>query len=103
MSVSNVVNTVVDTIDKFTTATDRAGHTIHRVGQLVDAGVSPATIASQLTDNSSNGITYTKDDVVTMSKVAIDSKTKVGVTKTQTAALIKDQKDNAPVAVGVPA
>ena len=56
-------DTLRDRADQFTTPASRAGQTVTLVAKLLDAGVTPKTIASQLTDNSSNGYQYTEDQV----------------------------------------
>jgi hypothetical protein len=92
---ANVIDKVVDATQTLTTTrTDRAGYTVERVGKLIDADVSHKTIASQMTDNSSNNHTYTETDVKAYEKLWKDVKTKVVINKVQTATLINDNKEN---------
>ena len=91
-----IADNVVDVVQTVTTSrTDRAGYSIERVGNLIDAGVSSRTIESQMTDNSTNNKIYTKNDVSAYEKLWDDVKTKVTVTKAQTTALINDTKETA--------
>ncbi|MEJ2898635.1 hypothetical protein [Acinetobacter sp. NS-4] len=89
-----LLDTFRDHADQIMTCGTRAGQTAVRVKKLLDAGVSPKTVASHLSDNSSNGFKYSEDQVRGIEQVAIDSEKKVGVTKRATTALINDQKKN---------
>ncbi|MEY0006521.1 hypothetical protein AB7W79_10850 [Providencia rettgeri] len=80
-------------IDLTSSPTSRAGHTVHRVGKMDEAKVPHSVIALQLSENSHTNITYEKSEIPTIVKLYKDSATKVGVTKAQARALIKDQKN----------
>lgn len=86
-------------IDKVSSPASRAGHTVERVGKMLEAGVSPRTIAMQMSDNSTNEINYTEQDILAFGNLYQDAKTKVGVTSEQTRALIADTQEN-DVALG---
>ena len=88
------LDTVRDHADQIMTCGTRAGQTSVRVKKLLNAGVSPKTVASHLSDNSSNGFKYSEQHVIGIDQVAKDSEKKVGVTKRATTALINDQKKN---------
>lgn len=94
----NLLNQITDTasnaIDKVSSPACRAGYTVERVGKMLEAGVSPRTIATQMSDNSTNGIVYTEQDISAFGNLYQDAKTKVVVTSKQTKALIADQLEN---------
>lgn len=90
--IETVIDTPVDTFDKFFTSTNRAGAVVERVGKMLDAKVSPKVIALQLTENSPNSTTYTETHVTAYGDLYKDSKTKVVITKKQARSLTKDQQ-----------
>jgi len=93
----NIVDTGTDLIEKVSSPASRSGSTVERAGKMLEEGVSPAVIALQMTENSPKNQTYTQDDVKTLGKVYLDSKTRVTLTAKQTRALIKDQNEQADV------
>lgn len=84
---------ISDILDNMTSSSDRAGRTVDRVSKMRKAGVSPRTIASQMTDNDVNGLEFTEQDVLSYEKLAEATKTRVPITKTQAKSLIEDQKE----------
>lgn len=59
-----------------------------------EAGVDDDVIALQMSKQSANNNTYTKQDVQTLGKLYQDAKTKVVVTSKQASALIEDSTEN---------
>ena len=82
---------VTDTIEKFTTSSDRSGATVDRVGNMDKAGVSKKTIAQQLTDNDRFGQTFDASEIPTIRKLYNQSQAAPGITAKQARALIQDQ------------
>ncbi|WP_413699099.1 hypothetical protein ACLKMH_16345 [Psychromonas sp. KJ10-10] len=93
----NIVDSGTDLIEKVSSPASRSGSTVERAGRMLEEGVSPAVIALQMTENSPNNQTYTQEDVQTLGKVHLDSKTKVTLTAKQTRALIKDQNEQTEI------
>jgi len=92
--VGNLVNDgITDTLEKVASPASRAGSTIERVGKMLASGVSPRTIATQMTDNSPNGNSYSESDVRAYEKIYEDAKTKAVITAKQTRALMQDQQE----------
>ncbi|MGQ8820775.1 hypothetical protein [Bibersteinia trehalosi] len=91
---NQVADTASNVIDKVSSPAFRAGHTVERVGKMLEAGVSPRTIATQMSDNSTNEIAYTEQDILAFGNLYQDAKTKVVVTSEQARALIADQLEN---------
>ncbi|CAM4054815.1 hypothetical protein [Pseudoalteromonas byunsanensis] len=89
---SKIENIASDMIDMLSNPASRAGSTLHRINKMSSKGVSSKTIAVQLEENSKSGTSYTAEQVEGFNKLYDDCKTKVGVTKEQTKALINDQK-----------
>ena len=85
-------NSGIDTLDKVSTPTSRAGSTIGRVSSLVRKKVDKEVVALQLSKNSNNGYIYTPEQITGFDMLFSDAKTKVGITKKQTEALIDDQE-----------
>ncbi len=91
----NITDKGTDLIEKVSSPASRSGSTVERAGKMLEEGVSPAVIALQMTENSPNNQAYTQEDVKTLGKVYLDSKTKVTLTAKQTRALIEDQNKQA--------
>jgi len=85
--IKKISDTTIDLLDKVSTSTSRTGITIERVGKMYDKDV----IALQLSKNSKNGNVYTEVHVDALLMIYEDTKTKVGITKSQATALIEDQ------------
>lgn len=83
---------VQDLLDKVASPASRAGSTVERVSKMLGANVPASVVALQLTENSRNGNTYSASEMAVLDKLYKDTKTKVGVTKKQANALIKDQQ-----------
>lgn len=81
-----------DFLEKCSTTTSRAGHTVKRVALLHKKGVDDEVIALQMTKNSGTGTTYTKHDILAMINLFQDCKSKAPITEAQTTVLINDQK-----------
>lgn len=92
--IKKISDTTIDLLDKVSTSTSRAGITIERVGKMYDKDVDKDVIALQLSKNSKNGNVYTEVHVDALVMIYEDTKTKVGITKTQATALIEDQNNN---------
>ncbi len=88
--------------DKVSSPASRAGYTVERVGRMLEAGVSPRTIATQMSDNSTNKINYTEQDILAFGNLYQDAKTKVGITSEQARALIADKQENDIALGGTP-
>ena len=95
-AIQDAKNVVVDSIEKVSSPVDRAGHTVERVGKLVEGGVDKEVIALQMTKRSPTKKVYTEAAVDVLSDVYQDSKTTVLVTAGQTKALQNDQKATQP-------
>ena len=91
-TLEDTINKASEIVDQLNTPSTRAGSTLKRIAQMSSSGVSSKTIASQLEDNSKNGTQYSSEQIAGFNKLFADCKTKVGVTKKQAQALIKDQK-----------
>lgn len=87
MQESNFVSTVTTPV--------RVGLTVDRTVKMVKGNVCPEAITAQLTHNSSNGHTYTEDDVKAFCKLYEDCQSRVLVTKSQATALLNDAMDGA--------
>lgn len=92
--INKASDTAIDLLDKVSTPTSRAGTTIERVGKMHTKRVDKDVIALQLTKNSKNGNVYSETHVDAILMIYEDTKTKVGITKTQATALIEDQNRN---------
>lgn len=92
--IQKISDTTIDLLDKVSTSTSRAGITIERAGKMHDKDVDKDVIALQLSKNSKNGNVYTEVHVDALVMIYEDTKTKVGITKTQATALIEDQNNN---------
>lgn len=73
----------------------RVSLTVDRTAKMVKGNVCPEAIAVQMTYNSSNGHTYTEDDVKAFCKLYEDCQSRVLVTKPQATAFLNDAKDSA--------
>lgn len=89
---NKVINNTIDTLDQLSTPTSRSGVTVKRIAKLVQNGVSPAVIALQLQGNSKSKIPYTCEQVHGIAHLFEDCKRRPGITKTQEAALLQDNK-----------
>lgn len=83
-----VKNTCSNGLDMISSQSSRSGTTIERVGKAITAGVSFKAIAVQLTENSTNGHTFTEEHVIGMNFAYEDNRSKVAITRKQTKALI---------------
>jgi hypothetical protein len=90
----------IDSIDKASGPTSRAGGTLERIAKMTKAGVSARAIATQLEDNSHTRQQYTVEHVEGFKMLFKDVQTKVGVTAAQARAMMADQQNvkntNAP-------
>lgn len=93
-AIRKAVNVTTDALEKTSSPTSRAGITVNRVAKMARAGVQASVIAEQLTENSRNGNRYSRTHVEAFVMLQQDATTKVGVTASQAAALIKDQTDS---------
>lgn len=97
MSIKKIAQDLVDKTEDFleptSNTTSRCGHTIERVGKLVEGKLSKNVIALQMTENSSNNQVYTSSDIDSYAKLYKDAKTRVLVTAEQTRALLRDQNE----------
>ena len=76
-AIQDAKNVVVDSIEKVSSPANRAGHTVERVGKLVEGGVDKEVIALQMTKRSPTKKVYTEAAVDVLSDVYQDSKTTV--------------------------
>jgi len=96
--IKKVLDKTQDTLEPLvSTQTSRTGHTGSRINSALNNGVDPAVIALQMTKNSeknnpNNPVIFTEQDVISVNKMFEANKSKVAITKTQTTALIKEQK-----------
>ena len=74
-----IATVVAEGLEKTHSPTKRAGHTIERAGKLLEAGISPRTVASHLSETSTNGHVYSEQGVKEMGYLWQDSKTRVGI------------------------
>lgn len=72
------------------TTSSRAGISIERISKMVKDGVDHEVIALQISKNSRT--IYTANDIKAYCKLYETAKTKAPITKKQTKALMKDQK-----------
>lgn len=93
---NKIVNSTIDALDQLSHPTSRAGVTVKRVAKLVQNGVSPAVIALQLQENSKSKTPYTCEQVQGMAQLFEDCKRRPGITKSQEAALLQDNKTHNP-------
>lgn len=94
MTIENIKDNIVDTIEKVSTPATRSGAVVERVAKLVEAGIDAEVIALQMTKNSQTNHQYTLLDVATLNAVYQDSKSRTSVlSKKQTTALIRDQEE----------
>ncbi|MFW7342562.1 hypothetical protein V0R37_13615 [Pollutimonas sp. H1-120] len=98
MTISKKINSmqdsIVDTLDKVSGPSSRAGVTLERIAKMAKAGVGNRAIAVQLEDNSHTRQQYSPQEIESFKKLFKDVETKVGVTATQARALIEDQVKN---------
>lgn len=90
-TIYSVTDTATDLIEKVSSPASRAGSTINRVGEMLEADVSPEVIALQMTINSPKGKQYTIDKVLAYKDLYEDAQTKAPITAAQARSLIKDQ------------
>ena len=102
MTISKKINTVqdsvVDTLDKVSGSTSRAGVTLERIAKMAKAGVGNRAISAQLEDNSHTRQQYSPQEIESFKKLFKDVETKVGVTAAQARALIEDEVKNSKAA-----
>jgi len=104
MSLENLLpSQVVDLLDKVHTPGSRAGNTVERVAALIEAGVTPATVATQMTSTSPSGQVYDAQSVEVLVSLYEDCKTRAPLTKKVTEALIQDQQEYGGNPAGAPA
>ena len=95
--IQKISDTTIDLLDKVSTSTSRSGTTIERIGKMHTKRVDKDVIALQLSKNSKNGNVYAEVHVDALLMIYEDTKTKVGITKSQATALIEDQtRDDLP-------
>lgn len=88
----SIKDAAIDSIDKASGPTSRAGVTLERIAKMTKAGVSARAIATQLEDNSHTRQQYTVEHVEGFKMLFKDVQTKVGVTAAQARAMMADQQ-----------
>lgn len=94
MSIKKIVQDIADKAEDYleptSNTTSRAGHTVERVGKLVEGAIPNKVIALLMTENSPTNQVYTSSDIDSYDKIYQDAKKKVVVTAQQTRALLRD-------------
>ena len=104
MSLENLLpSQVVDLLDKVHTPASRAGNTVERVAALIEAGITPEAVATQMTSTSSSGQVYNTQSILALVSLYEDCKTRAPLTKKAIEALIQDQQQYGFSPAGTPA
>lgn len=97
-ALNKAADRLVDTVEALaSTQTSRTGHSAARVASALANDVDPEVLALQLTLNSrknspDNPVMFTARDVSTIAKFYEANRTRSGLTKRQTRALVREQK-----------
>lgn len=92
MSDPTPIESARDFIDKVSTPTSRAGHSLKRVAAALDEGVSPGALAVQIADTTKGKLVPTADQIRFLGKVFEACKTRPLITASQTRGLINFQR-----------
>lgn len=90
----SIIDTMSDWSDKLASKSKRIERTIDRANRMAKKNVSPDAILAQLNARRVNGVRWNHQDLGTFQKLDLQCTTRVGVTKKQTDALIKDAEDS---------
>lgn len=92
--IDSIKDAGTDLIEKASSPASRAGHTVERVGKMVEEGIDKDVIALQMTKNSRTGKTYNSTHVEFCADLYKESKAgAVLATAAQTRGLIADQRE----------
>lgn len=95
--IGKIADGAIDALEELTsTQTSRTGHAAARVASALANNVDAEVVALQMTKNSrknnpDNPLVFTAEEMHTIAKLHAANKTRSGLTKKQTGALIREQ------------